>query len=227
MILVLRGHIRNSFKNNQLYELVKEISEKYPLKIYIHTWNIVQSTLSWRPLENDQTIVSPEFIYDYFKDLSPLIQDILIDDDKNISLIGNLEGNICKGQVPILGWKRYLYGKHQIIKHIFMKYMNEEIESDEPIVNTRFDVLSNSNNYLKEIIHEFIEIKTRLIFRKNHFIYDKECMGVDNIYIGNINTMNTIIYHFHHNLDSIIPRYYPIYNPERMFFNENNKFFSS
>jgi hypothetical protein len=42
MILILRGHIRNSFDNNKLYELIKLIYEKNSdLMIYIHTWSIV------------------------------------------------------------------------------------------------------------------------------------------------------------------------------------------
>ena len=113
-----------------------------------------------------------------------------------------------------------------------MKYMDEENEetqenqTEEPFVNMRFDVLSNSNNYSKESILVFIEKKAELTFTKNHFIEDAECMGIDNIYIGNIYTMNMFIYYFYHNLDSIISNYGYIYNPERMFFNESEKFFS-
>jgi hypothetical protein len=53
MILILRGHIRDSFDNNNLYELIKSIYEKNgDLMIYIHTWSIFQNNLSWRKMDN-------------------------------------------------------------------------------------------------------------------------------------------------------------------------------
>ena len=52
MIIVLRGHIRQSFKNELLYRFIKYICLHYDnVEIYIHTWNIVQNGLSWRKIE--------------------------------------------------------------------------------------------------------------------------------------------------------------------------------
>ena len=52
MIILLRGHIRNSFDNDNLYNLIKRINNEIGIKnIYIHSWNIQQNSLSWRKLE--------------------------------------------------------------------------------------------------------------------------------------------------------------------------------
>ena len=87
IILILRGHIRNSFNNQKLYVLVKKISEKYNLSIYIHTWNIQQSNISWREVKQINNIITKKIINDYFKDLSLLIKHIIIDDDTNIKFV--------------------------------------------------------------------------------------------------------------------------------------------
>lgn len=55
MILILRGHIRDSFNNTNLYDLVKDIVNIEPnIKIYIHTWNIFANSLSWRPYKANE-----------------------------------------------------------------------------------------------------------------------------------------------------------------------------
>ena len=61
MIILLRGHIRNAFTNKNLYTFIKNISDNNT-KIYIHTWNIISSNLSWRPILHDDTIVSSKMI---------------------------------------------------------------------------------------------------------------------------------------------------------------------
>ena len=70
MILLLRGHIRNSFENKDLYNFIKEIHYLIPdLKIFIHTWNIFCNNLSWRIMDMDSRVVKEELIYEYFDDL--------------------------------------------------------------------------------------------------------------------------------------------------------------
>ena len=55
IILIIRGHIRTSFDNENLYTLVKNISKNYNLSIYIHTWNKVSNSISWRKIEENNT----------------------------------------------------------------------------------------------------------------------------------------------------------------------------
>lgn len=204
MILIIRGHIRNSFETKNLYNVIKEIHTIFPeLKIFIHTWNIFSNNISWREMNINEQIVNDKIIYDYFDDLQHLIKNIIIDDDNKIKLIGNLSGNINKGQMPLIGWKNYWYGKHKIIDYLY----NSNIDENEMIVNCRFDIMNcrkkkNLNN--KRIVN-FIKHNSNKIFTKNIFLYnDEKHLGIDNIYIGNINTMYKLSNIFYNELDNIL-----------------------
>jgi len=163
LIIILRGHIRNSFTDNKLYDLIKEISQNYNILIYIHTWNIQQSNVSWRHVNEINNIITKEVIYDYFKELSHLIKHIIIEDDTKIKLIGNLQGTIG-ATCPIIGWKRYIYGQYQIIN-----YLRDHC-SNEFIINMRFDVFSNSFVITEEQILDLIKKNYNKTFLKNIFL---------------------------------------------------------
>jgi len=221
MILIIRGHIRNSFENKNLYDLIKIIYEKYShLKIYIHTWNIFSNNISWRNININNNIVNEKIIYDYFDDLSHLIKHIIIDDDSKITLIGNTNGWVSASQMPIIGWKNYWYGKYQIINYIY----NNQIDENEMIVNFRFDINMNSNNIDNNCIINFIKENNNLIFTKNIFLKDR-IAGCDNIYIGNINTMYKLIHNIFYELDDIIIKYHYIKNQEVLVFIINDNIF--
>jgi hypothetical protein len=217
MILVIRGHIRNSFKNNQLFDFIKQIYLVNPnLSIYIHTWTIFANTLSWRNINEDTEMVTEEKIYAYFSHLNHLIKHIMIDDDSKIQLIGNLNGNVSTSKMPILGWKNYWYGKYQIINYLY-----KIVDENETIVNFRFDIFNNSNSFSEKRLLKFIHSQT---FTKNKFMFDKIHTGVDNIYMGNINTMHKLIDTFTHNLDYILSKSV-VYNQENLVYIMNDILF--
>jgi hypothetical protein len=200
MILILRGHIRHSFENADLFYFVKKLYEKYQdLKIFIHTWNILSNNLSWRTVITVLTVVTKEQIYHYFDSLNHLIKHIIIDDDSKIQLHGNIQGKLAKTNMPILGWKNYWYGNYSIIKHIYdtKKY------SGEMVINTRFDVFNNSNSLTEKTIFDFIDKNQGLEMTKNSLLWEKETFGIDNFYIGNIDTMYKLAYAFNNDLDDI------------------------
>ena len=84
MILILRGHIRNSFDDLQLYSFIKYLSQYYNLDIYIHTWSIKQNDISWRVINNDFTEINTKYIENYLKDLFKFVKKIIIDDEKKL-----------------------------------------------------------------------------------------------------------------------------------------------
>lgn len=218
MILIIRGHIRNSFNTQDFINLIRSIYQiDNHLKIYIHTWNIYSNNLSWRHIDSNLTIVTKEIIYNYFEEISHLIKEIIIDDDLKISLIGELEGKIKNCLMPIISWKNYWYGKYKIINYIH----NLDIDKNDLIINCRFDVLDNSYSFNHDEIIHFINDNKNKIFVKNVFIKECECTGIDNIYIGNINTMYKLIYEFYFNLDKIIENN-KINHPEYLVFRINN-----
>ena len=103
MILILRGHTRASFDEDNLYNITAQLARKYPIEIYIHTWDVQASKLSWRQVEQNNKPVTEESIRAYFRDLSPLIKHIIIDDDSQVELIGKTEGGVCLSCAPLEG----------------------------------------------------------------------------------------------------------------------------
>jgi hypothetical protein len=223
MIIVIRGHLRNSFETNQLYNFIEELHNVYPdLKIFIHTWNIFANNVSWRNIDVNSTEVNEERINNYFGKLSNCIKHIIIDNDKDIKLIGNLVGTINNGPMPIIGWKNYWYGKYKIIDYIY----NQQKYDEETVVNLRFDLFSNSNNFDKNLIINFIKKNNEIKFTKNKFLFDYEANGIDNIYIGNINTMYKLTNKFFYELDDILCKNNNTRNQERLVYRINEQIFN-
>jgi hypothetical protein len=218
MILILRGHIRDSFGTVDLLNLVQDIYAMDPyLKIYIHTWNVYANRISWRHVHENNTPVTKKTIYDYFGNLKHLIQHIIIEDDSTISLIGNVKGNICSSKMPVLGWKNYWYGKHKIIQYV------KQTNSRDVVINTRFDILDNSNSFKKKEILKFIQANQSASFTKNKFMFEKNQVGIDNLYIGNVDTMAKLASTFFYHLDEIEQQYPSIQNQECLVFLVNER----
>ena len=93
------------------------------------------------------------------------------------------------------------------------------------IINTRFDVLSNSFSFNESILLGLIIKNVNTIFTKNIFLKDTYFSGIDNFYIGNINTMYKLINHFHYNLDEILIRNKILNGQEHLVYLENNYLF--
>ncbi len=222
MILLLRGHIRNSFKTKDLYNLISLIySKNSHIKIFIHTWDVFSNNISWRKINANDKPVTKDVILDYFDDLKHLIIDIIIENDNDVKLTGKIDGKISISKTPLLGWKYYWHGQYTIIKHI-----NNKINDKNMIViNTRFDILNNSSSRNENTIINFIEQNKNSQFSHGN-IFIKRGIGVDNIYIGKIDIMYKLIEHFHSNLDSIINKYPYIENPENLVYDENISLFN-
>ena len=215
MLLILRGHIRESFKNPQLYNLIKSIYIIFPdLKIAIHTWNIFANNISWREIVPDNTNVTVDTIFDYFNDLKHLITIIMIDDDTKIKLIGNVNGNIGNSAMKLLGWKNYWYGKFKIID-----YLRDKVDRNEPVINCRFDVMNNSYSLSEDEIISFITNNKKC--NKNVFFSERERLGIDNIYMGNINTLYKLSHLFFFELDDILKKHNNIVHQEFLVFRIN------
>jgi len=222
MIIVIRGHLRNSFETKDLYNFIEELYNLFPdLKIFIHTWNIFSNNISWREITINNEIVNEEKIYNYFGELSVCINHIIIDDDTNIQLNGNVIGNINNGPMPIIGWKNYWYGKYKIINYI---YNNVKCDQ-EIIVNFRFDIFNNSNAFNKDSIIDFIKNNSETKFTKNIFLFDYERDGIDNIYMGNIYTTHRLISKFYYELDDILSKINNTIHQERLVFRVNSSWF--
>ena len=226
MILIIRGHIRKSFEDKHLYNFIERLYNiNSDIEIYIHTWNIFSNNISWRNIDIDNTIVTEEVINTYFEKYSKYIKHIIIDNDNQIKLNGNLEGKINNGKTPIIGWKNYWYGKYKIIDYLYNT--NIDIDKNKIIINFRFDLFNNSNNFNVNLINNFIKNNINKIFIKNIFMFENEnrC-GIDNIYIGNIETMKKLIDYFHFHLDDILKLNNNVLNQEYLVYRINSQIFS-
>ena len=92
----------------------------------------------WRPMEKEISITN-NIIYKYFKDCSEYIKNIIIDDDKLITLNGNTTGIIAGSQCPLIGWKNYWYGQYKIIDNI-NNNINNNIEKIKINFNFKFTI---------------------------------------------------------------------------------------
>ena len=119
LILLLRGHERNTFNNNKLNNFVNKIKNKFVYsQFFIHTWNLNETSSSWRHINTAPSLIKINNIQDYFDNDFKSI----IDDENNVQIKGNKNTKI--GSMPIIGWKRMWYGqkKHLILlKKILIK----------------------------------------------------------------------------------------------------------
>lgn len=228
LLLLLRGHIRHSFEDKRLHHFVRSLSQEYNLQIYIHTWNVQQSVVSWRKLSANNTPITVDTIHQYFKDddLNQYILKIIIEDDQHIQLSGPVDGLICKSPCPLLAWKRYWYAKYRIISYMATCI---DIAPRDIILNTRFDVFNNSNSFTEFHLMDFIRWKYQCSQQRklnNHFFFrNREAFGLDNLYVGTMASMQQLINHFHFNLDAIIRKYPSITHQEWLVGLENNVMF--
>ena len=222
LILALRGHVRDSFTNGRLHNFVKFLSVKYELTVYLHTWDIVQSNLSWRQMEQNNTKVTEPLLLECFGDVA--IKNVTICDEQSIVLTGRTEGKIGTGFTPIRGWKNMWYGKHQLAQAIF-----DNENHGIPVLNMRYDLFTIKPQcalfgyYNEKSVDLFIEQNYVQSFTKNIFLLNLETEGIDNIYLGTPITMLNLAVHFHKNLDKILEKYPTVFSQEFLVFRENSQ----
>ena len=215
MNIVIRGHIRNAFESEELYEFLKHITDRHDVKIFIHTWDKKQNTLSWRHIEEDSAPVTTDLIRSYFKDIFVRVKKIIIESDSDIELHGNVEGKLASSRTSLLGWKRYVYGQHRIIKHVYDSV--DMIETSDFLLNIRFDLFTNSYVFPLEEITSFIENNYDRTHRQNKFLREGNFCGIDNITVGSIESQYTLISKIHFCLDDILEYHQDLKHPEFAF----------
>lgn len=199
MNLIIRGHIRNAFGSRGLYDLVREMSDRSELSVFIHTWNVFQTSASWRRIPDDHNPVDEDKVRSYFSDLSPLIKHVIVDEDKKVPLSGKTHGTIGHTPCPVVGYKYMFYGMLKAAEHVA-----SVVPPDDIVLQTRFDVMSNWRRFSRDQIVEFAFRKPskRIQFIVNE-AYDESTVGIDNIYMANAKDMRQFLRHMYFNLDEI------------------------
>lgn len=197
--LIIRGHIRNAFGNRDLYDLVREISDRADISVFIHTWSVFQTSASWRRMPDDHNPVDEDQVRSYFSDLSPLIKKVMVDDEKKVELSGRLHGTIGHTPCPVAGYKYMFYGMLRAAEYVASVKPPEDL-----VVQTRFDVMSNWRRFSRGQIVDFVFRKPS---KRIQFIveeaYNESTVGIDNIYMANAKDMYEFIRHMYLNLDEV------------------------
>lgn len=218
--LLLRGHVRNSFNNKAFYLLLKQITHDFETDIYIHTWNVVQTSLSWRGMHNDHTEVNENFLKNYFEDVWDNVKHVIIEDETKITLLGNTEGNIGATPCPVRAYKNMFYGKLQVAEYVY-----NNVPHHETAVQTRFDILTNSNSTPPENIFNFLSSPPKTDERIKFISMDPNprC-GIENIYMSSVENIYKFINWFYLNFDQVYEKHNRTWNQEFPVFFERNSF---
>lgn len=203
--VLIRGHVRNSFENNKLYEFIVDLSKIFDVKIVISCWNLFNTSRSWDYKEENNRHVKRSDFHDYLKDMSNLIEKVIISDsdcyDEN--LLGNVSNSKIKKSTWAHMWKGMLIGinnidesKYDIILNLrcdlFSYYTDIKINFEKKLIIR--DIISNISKNLK---YGFLKLD------KNNSFY----CGIDNFFMSNCKDMENLIYDFNFNLESIIMNY--------------------
>lgn len=212
IIIIIRGHIREGLTNDKLRNFVNFLVKHYNAQIFIHTWSEVNGSNSWKEKPNsgvlnkrDGTLVTPKMIQDYFSNIT--LRSILIENDKDLKLIGSVEGQMGKSCCPKIAWKNMWAGKYNIFNQI-----KSELNPQITTIEFRFDLFCNSNschsNFTEYSVYERCS-NLSSVFNE----YKPRCLstnltcGLDNLMIGSFDQLFQVITYFHTKLSFIMTMY--------------------
>tara|TARA_A100001015_G_C14750200_1_gene617247 strand:+ start:67 stop:651 length:585 start_codon:yes stop_codon:yes gene_type:complete len=150
------------------------------------------------------------------------IQTVIIDNENDIDLVGNLNGKF--GSMPILAWKKMWYGQFKAIEH-FSTYFSKQWYEDPIVLNMRIDFFDCATtkkyklteNHIFERLNVACDRINKITFMQDTGEFD----GIDNIIISSVSLMYMLLHHFHYNLDNIIIKY------DFLMFHENSVYYEA
>lgn len=220
--IALRGHVRESMSDSRLADLVGGLSESFDVKVFAHTWNVQQNSLSWRNLECVPEIVNEEKIRSYLESIN--VASVIVEKDEDITHPGNTHGCVGRTKCPILGWKNMYYGKFRVCSMI------KEVEPpDSATMQMRFDILSNPFSPKKDELLDFAKREFEFISgdagdEKIRFLKMRCFLGVDNVYMARIEDMHRFVSYMYFDMDRILEVHKRSYNQEHIAFHERKWF---
>lgn len=218
LCILLRGHIRSSFDNDELINRIRFLNNHYEICIYIQTWTKFEASKSWRNLNTCDKEVNEDIIYNYFKELKDKVKKIIILDDNLIKIQGNTDGVISSTQMPTKNWKFMWYGIYKLTEYVY-----NSGHTFKKVLNLRFDI------YNHKLSEKYLNFDDNILLEKiNNYKYSNlidffiiSCpICVDNIYVSNIKFLYKIHYNFCYNLDEILKKYPTIIFQESIFYFE-------
>jgi hypothetical protein len=221
--LIIRGHVRSSFDDLRLRDLVGEMSKSFDLKIYVQTWSVFQNSLSWRNLEERSDGVTEGAVRDYLDGFG--VEVVRIIDDSTIRHHGKTEGRIGRTPCPVIAWKNMYYGKF-----VASKCVVENEPSESVTMQMRFDILSNPFSPKSRELIEFLERDYELFKNgslgeeRMRFLRMRCFMGVDNLYMATAGDMHKFISYMYYDMDRILHFHRRTIHQEHIAFHERRSF---
>lgn len=129
--LIIRGHIRNSFENTKLYELVKKFIEEYNVDVYLYTFKMKDAgKIYGTNTTTNNDAVTEYMIFEYFRDIGPYIKRVILDPIGTASAIGDtFVAEVSKNKFLHM-WKS-IYNAVKCVRDSGVEYTY--------VVNIRFD----------------------------------------------------------------------------------------
>jgi hypothetical protein len=221
--LVVRGHVRSSFRDGRLRGLVDKISEVFDVGLYCQTWNVFQNNLSWRRLDENREEMTEDIVNKYFEGLK--IKGVKILDDSAIKHHGNTEGVIGRTPCPVMAWKNMYYGKFVASRCVVEKEPAESVT-----MQMRFDILSNPFSPREEEILDFVRSDYALFEESSlgdermRFLRMRCFLGVDNLYMATAHDMHKFISYMYYDMDRILHFHRRTIHQEHIAFHERKSF---
>jgi len=210
----IRGHIRNSFKTDRLKKFINLLILYFPnVKIVLQTWNYTecQRGASWRRnIQYNRLHVTKKYIDSYFKN-PKITSNIMIIDENTVNYNGKTDGKICKSMCPTKGWKNMWYGIYKGLEQIPSQ------DRDKMVVSFRYDYFDVPTTQVSSIVNENTIIQfihNNLDTSNIQFLLAPRKKGVDNLYMGGVDKIKTLVDQFYFELDNITTLFPNVYSQE-------------
>jgi hypothetical protein len=208
--LCIRGHVRDGLFTRGLTQYIDRLlEEKHEVHLYLHTWKESEAQSSYRMLDRRHIFkVSEELLQNYFKNYD--IRKIIVDDDSKIKIYGKKAGVVSSSRCPLIAWKRMWAGQHKILSYIYECQVEYDL-----VVNTRFDMFTQPICYTPpSTLNRLVLEKSNISFKYPK--YTKNIVGVDNFYVGQLETVYKLVSDFYTSLDNILKKYPNIITQEEI-----------
>jgi hypothetical protein len=138
--LTLRGHIRDSFDNDKLYNFLKKLTTEYDVDIYIYTFNIKNAGKIYKCSggEPDYQKVAEIDVLNYIKDMSKYVKKIIINENHS----AKSENEIILGTISKNKFLHMWQSIYNIIKYV----KSTNIKYDY-VINMRLDYFQVADRF--------------------------------------------------------------------------------
>lgn len=210
LIIILRGHIRDALTNKTLFEFLKLLDAEYDVRVHLHTWDISQSSSSWRNIKHQSWCVPDFMIYEYFDTLKFSMH---IDEEEAFQKTNPYSNDtyIGKTKMSMRAYYQYVYNLFQSLTSFDEREFGAEL-NDCICISMRVDYFANcSICYPKNDVKFFHKVKADI---HQHMDSQKQGItllsikvGCDNYIRGKYSVLKKMFRHLYDEYNAIMQRH--------------------